>query len=327
MKKIVTLGEVMLRLSTPDHERFMHASSFEIEFGGSEANVGATLASLGNHVIFLSSFPNHEIGEACVSKLRKNGLDTSFIQYFTGRIGTYFIEHGAMQRSSKIIYDRSDSVFARNACKNVDWDKVFHGVEWFHWSGITPALSQEAADFTLKALSECKEREIKVSADPSYRSNLWAYGKSPQEIMPELLSYSDLIIGGSRDFETCLGLETGVGFPEVFEKLPKLQWIAATSRQSLNASENEYSASFFSREKSFHSRKYHLNHIVDRVGTGDAFAGGLIHGLLNESEEKALALGVAASVMKHSIPGDVLHCSMEELEEIIDQETFGRIKR
>ncbi len=327
MKKIVTLGEVMLRLSTPNHERFFQASNFEIEFGGSEANVGATLASLGNHVIYLSSFPDHEIGKACVAKLRRNGLDTTFVQLADGRMGTYFLEHGAMQRSSKIIYDRSDSVFSKRACQNLNWDQVLRNAEWLHWSGITPALSQTTADFTLEALKQCDARGIKVSADPSYRSNLWDYGKSPTDIMPELLAFSDLIIGGARDFETCLGLNSGSSHQEVFELIPKLKWIATSNRVPVDASENLFSASLHSKESIINSREYQLKNIVERVGTGDAFAGGLIHGLLHESEERALDLGVAAAVLKHSMPGDVLNCTLEELNEIIDQETFGRIKR
>ncbi|MHA7131438.1 sugar kinase [Algoriphagus namhaensis] len=330
MKKIVTLGEVMMRLSPPGHSRFFQAGTLEVEYGGSEANVGSGLAFLGNHAIHLTSFPDSEIGEAALGQLKKNGMDVRFAQRYPGRIGIYFLEHGAMQRSSKIIYDRSESVFAKHACQDVDWDQVLEGVDLLHWSGITPALSQCAADFTLEAISQAKHRKIAISADPSFRSNLWKYGKRADEIMPELLKHSTLIIGGIHDFKVCLDL-MGSNLDDltelVFDLFEGLDYIATTHRHSHSSSANDFSATLYSRNTKYDSKKYELTHIVDRVGTGDAFAAGLIHGLLHDYGDRALELGVAAAVFKHSVPGDLLYASLAELNEIIDGDALGKIKR
>ncbi|MFC3881103.1 sugar kinase [Algoriphagus namhaensis] len=330
MKKIVTLGEVMLRLSPPDHQRFFQTESFDVVYGGSEANVGSALSFLGNKVIHLTSFPEGELGDAAIGNLRKNGLDTDFIQRFSGRMGIYFLEQGAMQRSSKIIYDRSDSVFAKNGCKNLNWDLILENVDLLHWSGITPALSQETANFTLEAILECRKRDIKVCADPSFRSNLWKYGKNPMDVMPKLLGHSQIIIGGLKDFKICMGMEEKDMeslVPRLFEVLNELEYVVDTNRISQSSSVNEFSAVLFSRTSTLHSKNYTLSHIIDRVGTGDAFAGGLLHGLLNEGPQSAIELGVAAAVLKHSVPGDLLFCSLAELKEVIAGENIGKIKR
>lgn len=320
----------MLRLSPPDHQRFFQTESFDVVYGGSEANVGSALAFLGNKVTHLTSFPEGELGDSAIGNLRKNGLNTDFIQRFPGRMGVYFLEQGAMQRSSKIIYDRSDSVFAKNGCQNLNWDLILENVDLLHWSGITAALSQQTADFTLEAILECRQRNIKVCADPSFRSNLWKYGKNPIDVMPELLGHSQIIIGGLKDFKICMGMEEKDMesiVPQLFGAMNNLEYVVDTNRISQSSSVNEFSAILFSRTSTLYSKNYTLSHIIDRVGTGDAFAGGLLHGLLHEGPESAIELGVAAAVLKHSVPGDLLFCSLEELKEVIAGENIGKIKR
>jgi 2-dehydro-3-deoxygluconokinase len=330
MKKIVTLGEVMLRLSPPGNQRFFQTQSFDVEFGGSEANVGAALAYWGLHVAHITAFPDQEIGWAAAGQLRKNGIDTRFIHHGPGRIGIYFLEQGAMQRSSQVIYDRAGSVFAKYDGKNLNWDEAFDSVDWFHWSGITPALSKECADLALAALKEARTRGITVSGDLSYRSNLWQYGKAPHDIMPGLMEYTNVIIAGTRDFKLCLN-EEFKSFTEVrkmaFERFPDLDYIVKTDRISHSSSNNTISATLFGKKKTFSSRAYELTHIVDRVGTGDAFAGGLIYGLLHMKPKDAIEFAMAAGAIKHSVPGDILLCSLVEVQELANGEAVGKIKR
>jgi 2-dehydro-3-deoxygluconokinase len=235
-----------------------------------------------------------------------------------------------MQRSSQVIYDRAGSVFAKFDGKDLDWSEVFDGVDWFHWSGITPALSQECANLALKALQEARERGITVSGDLSYRSNLWQYGKLPHEVMPGLMEHTNVIIAGTRDFKLCLN-EEFKSFTEVrkmgFERFPNLEYIVKTDRISHSSSNNTISATLFGKKKTFSSRAYELTHIVDRVGTGDAFAGGLIYGLLHMKPKQAIEFAMAAGAIKHSVPGDILLCSLEEVQELANGEAVGKIKR
>ncbi|MBN3582094.1 sugar kinase [Algoriphagus aestuarii] len=330
MKKIISLGEVMLRLSPPSNERFFQTRQLDIEFGGSEANVGAALAFWGNHVIHLTAFPNSEIGLSASATLRRNGIDTRFIKHSEGRIGIYFLEQGAMQRSSKIIYDRADSVFTKIDENDFDWDRIFENSDALHWSGITPALSQECADFTMRALKEARKRNIIVFGDLNYRSNLWNYGKSPHEVMPELMAHTSVMIAGTRDFNNCLNQEYS-GFEaarsDLFKQFDQLKYITTTKRVSISSSHNKISAKIYSKEQVYASREYDLSHIVDRVGTGDAFAGGLIHGLLHMNPQQAVEFGMAAGALKHSVPGDVLLCSEAEIQELVLGESVGKIKR
>jgi 2-dehydro-3-deoxygluconokinase len=330
MKKIVSIGEVMLRLSPPTNERFFQAHQLEMEFGGSEANVGAALAFWGNHVIHLTAFPDHEIGLSASANLRRNGIDTQFIKHYPGRIGIYFLEQGAMQRSSKIIYDRADSAFTKLNIEDFDWDEILNNVDALHWSGITPALSQVCADFTLKALNEAHNKNITVFGDLNYRSNLWNFGKNPHEIMPELMALTNVMIAGTRDFNNCLNKEYesfNEAKSELFNQFENLKYITTTKRISISSSHNMISAKIVSRDYEFKSKKYDLSHIVDRVGTGDAFAGGLIHGLLHHDPQQAIEFGMAAGALKHSIPGDVLLCSESEIQELVLGESIGKIKR
>ncbi len=330
MKKILTLGEVMLRLSPPGNARFIQTHAFDVEYGGSEANVGAALAYWGNEVLHLTAFPDQEIGWAAAAQLRRNGLKTDLVRFNPGRIGIYFLEQGAMQRSSQVIYDRSDSAFANFDGSEIDWEQALAGVDWVHWSGISPAVSEAAAQLTLKVLEEANKREITVSGDLNYRSNLWQYGKKPFEVMPDLMELTHLMIAGKRDFNSCLNKDF-LSFEDAknhaFNTFSNLKYIAKTERTSHSASHNTMVGDLFSKEEFFTSKSYDLTHIVDRVGTGDAFAGGLIHGLLHFSEQKAIDFAIAAGALKHSVPGDVLLCSLNEIEQLLLGESIGKIKR
>lgn len=330
MKKIVTLGEVMLRLSPPGNQRFFQTHSFDVEFGGSEANVGAALAYWGMDVAHITAFPDHEIGWAAAGQLRKNGIDTRFIPHVSGRMGVYYLEQGAMQRSSQVIYDRAGSSFANLEPSKLNWDAILEGADWLHWSGITPALSQSCAELTLAALQKAQEKGVRVSGDLNYRSNLWQFGKAPHDIMPKLMELTHVIIAGTRDFKQCLN-EDYKSFTEVrnmaFERFPQLNYIVKTDRISHSSSNNTISATLFGKKKTFSSRSYELTHIVDRVGTGDAFGGGLIYGLLHMKPKDAIEFAMAAGAIKHSVPGDILLCSLQEVKELAAGEGGGKIKR
>ncbi|MFL0684112.1 MAG: sugar kinase [Algoriphagus aquaeductus] len=330
MKKIVTLGEVMLRLSPPGNQRFFQTHSFDVEFGGSEANVGAALAYWGMDVAHITAFPDHEIGWAAAGQLRKNGIDTRFIPHVSGRMGVYYLEQGAMQRSSQVIYDRAGSAFANLEPSKLNWDAILEGADWLHWSGITPALSQSCAELTLAALQKAQEKGVRVSGDLNYRSNLWQFGKAPHDIMPKLMELTHVIIAGTRDFKQCLN-EDYKSFTEVrnmaFERFPQLNYIVKTDRISHSSSNNTISATLFGKKKTFSSRSYELTHIVDRVGTGDAFGGGLIYGLLHMKPKDAIEFAMAAGAIKHSVPGDILLCSLQEVKELAAGEGGGKIKR
>lgn len=330
MKKIITLGEVMLRLSPPGNQRFLQTKSLEVEFGGSEANVGAALAYWGMDVAHVTAFPDHEIGWAAKAQLRKNGIRTDFVPLTSGRMGVYFLEHGAMQRSSQIIYDRADSAFSQLEPTALNWDEILDGVDWLHWSGITPALSQNCADLTLEGLKKAKEKGVKVSGDLNYRSNLWQYGKTPYEIMPELMDHTHVMIAGTRDFNQCLNVNVK-SFSEAkklaFSRFKDLEYIVKTDRESHSSSHNTMSAALYTNENAYSSRKYDLTHIVDRVGTGDAFAGGLIYGLLTQEPAYAIEFAMAAGAIKHSVPGDILLCSLQEVYDLANGESVGKIKR
>ena len=330
MKKIVTIGEVMLRLSPPGNQRFFQTNQFDLEFGGSESNVAAALAYWGLDVSHLTAFPDHEIGWAAAGKLRKYGIDTRFIKFMPGRMGVYFLEHGAMQRSSQIIYDRANSAFSQFTGDGLDWDSLLDNVSCVHWSGITPALSQGCADLTLQLLLQANNRGILVCGDLNYRSNLWQYGKAPHEIMPKLMELSQVMIGGTRDFNNCLK-EDFESFQEAkrkaFDRFSNLEYLVKTDRVSHSSSANGFSGCIYSKKKTYSSKSYELTHIVDRVGSGDAFAAGLIYGLLHLKPKEAIEFAVAAGVLKHSVPGDVLTCTLQEIKELVAGEGAGKIKR
>ncbi|MCS5489532.1 sugar kinase [Algoriphagus limi] len=330
MKSVLTLGEVMLRLSPPNHQRFAQATSLDLEFGGSEANVGAALANWGIHVRHVTSFPKNDLGHAAAAHLRKNGINDSLIHFTEGRMGVYFLEHGAASRGSKIIYDRAASSFSRFDGQGIDWKEVLKNTDWVHWSGISPAISQEAADLVFRILEAANALNIPVSGDLNYRSNLWNYGKQAHEIMPDLMKLTQVMIAGTRDFNQCLNRDFK-SINEVksfaFDTFPNLQTIVRTERQINSASHNDLAAHLYTKDQELSTETISVQPIIDRVGTGDAFAGGLIYGLLmNKSPKQSLDFALACSVYKHSIPGDVLIASIEEIEEVL-RGNSGAIKR
>lgn len=329
-KKVITLGEVMIRLSTPGNERFLQADQFNIVYGGAEANVSISLAQWGVKSYHVTAFPDHDLGKAATNYLRQMGVGIDYIFTSEGRMGLYFLENGAMQRASKIIYDRFDSAFANFDGAQLDWDVVFDGADWFHWTGITPALSQSAADMTLAALKAASAKGLMISGDINYRRNLWQYGKGPLEVMPELIRYTKVIVAGMADFENCMDIiaeDYEAACIQAKKDYPQIKYITTTERDSISASENGLSAILWNGKNLLNSKKYNMTHIVDRVGGGDAYMAGLIYGLLHLSDQEALEFGVAASVLKHSIPGDANLVSLGEVKSLVKGENVGKLLR
>ncbi|AWW32924.1 sugar kinase [Echinicola strongylocentroti] len=329
-KRVITLGEIMMRLSTPGHERFVSSNNYNVVFGGAEANVAISLANWGVSTAHVTAFPNHDIGKAATQYLRFAGLDTQYVFFEEGRMGLYFVENGAMQRSSKIIYDRFDSVFANFDGKAIDWKEVFDGADWFHWTGITPAISASAAKICEDAVNAAHEMGIKISGDINYRRNLWQYGKQPLDIMPGLIAKTDLIIAGLTDFENCMDIhekEYIAACKKAQEISPSIKYISTTHRDNISASHNKLSGVLWNGKELLNSKSYDMTHIVDRVGGGDAYMGGLIYGLLKGGDQDALEFAVAASVLKHSIPGDANFVSADEVAQLVKGENVGKLLR
>ncbi len=346
MKKVVTFGEIMLRLATPGYLRFTQANEFTATFGGGEANVAVSLANYGIPVDFVTRLPENDIARSCVMDLRKYGVGTSNIIYGGERLGIYFLETGAVARASKVIYDRANSAVAEIRPGMIDWKKVFEGVQWFHWTGITPALSQGAADACLEAIGVANEMGITVSCDLNYRKNLWKYGQKASEIMPALVEGCDIILGNEEDAEKVFGIKpegfdvtatagevNATEFDSVCTQLmgrfPKAKKVIITLRGSVNANHNTWGGVLYDGSKLFASRRYDITHIVDRVGGGDSFMGGLIYGLLTYAgdDQKALDFAVAASCLKHTVYGDFNQVSVSEVEKLMNGDTSGRVAR
>ncbi|MEX2511558.1 MAG: sugar kinase [Cyclobacteriaceae bacterium] len=329
-KRIITLGEVMMRFSIPGHERFVQARNYDAEFSGAEANVAVSLAYWDQNVAHITAFPKNDLGKAAIQYLRPTGIDTSYIHMGAGRMGLYFLENGAMHRSSKIIYDRFDSAFSVYDGKEMDWQKIFEGVDWFHWTGITPAISQTAAELCLDVIKAAKMNGVKISGDINYRRNLWQYGKSPLEIMPELISHTHVIIAGLPDFANCMDIHES-DFQMACQKAqlmcPSIQMVATTERVALSSSHNTLKGTLWNGEHLLFSKEYDMPNIVERVGGGDAFMAGLIYGLLDRTQQEALEFGVAASVLKHSVPGDANFVSVEEVDHLVKGENIGKLLR
>lgn len=331
MKKVVTLGEIMLRLSSPGHERLTQSHSFDVAYGGSEANVGISLSLFGVPTEHITAFPDNDLGTAATQHLKKFGVDTRHIQYTPHRMGIYFLENGAMQRASRIVYDRFNSSFANIRRGSVPWDEVFQNAGWFHWSGITPAISQGAADVCLEAIEAAQRLGLTVSGDINYRRNLWQYGKTALQIMPALINGTNIVVGGSVDIENCTG-EKGKNFEEsclaLMRACPAVKKVVNTDRESISSSHNKLSGMLFDGQKILHSKKYDLTHIVDRVGAGDAFMAGLIYGLMGDfSDQAALEFAVAAGVLKHSVEEDVNLVTVKEVEALVRDENVGKLLR
>lgn len=330
-KKVISLGDVMMRLSTPGSSRFTQTEMFNILYAGSEGNVASALAGWGVHAVHVTRFPDNDLGRAATASLRKCGVDTSYILYGPERLGVYFLENGAMQRSSKIIYDRFDSAFAHIQPGMIDWSEVMKDAQWFHWSGITPALSQGAADVCKEALLVARKLGVTISADINYRRNLWQYGKQAIDIMPGLIELSDIVVGGVTDFENSLGISVSdfeMGCKEVQKKNPAVKKIANTQRESISSSHNKIEGLLWTGKELLRSQQYDLTHIVDRVGSGDAFMAGLIFGWTNEKTDKqTLEFATSSCALKHSVEGDVNVCTVLEIESVLNGIHVGKLLR
>jgi len=344
--RIITFGEIMLRLKSPGFERLMQSPILEATFGGGEANVAVSLAQFGLPVSYVTVLPENAIAEACLATLKGWGVDTSRIVRQGERIGLYFLEAGADQRPSKVVYDRSHSSLMEASPKSFDWDAAFDGAAWFHVTGITPALSAAAADSALAAVLAAKKKGLTVSCDYNYRKNLWKYGKTAPEVMPEIVRHVDVGIANEEDCQMALGISLRSGQPKgvaggaidldryralcegVLHAFPNLRLQAITLRQSYSADHNAWSACLHDRKEFLVSRRYEVTDIVDRVGTGDAFAAGLIYALATQKEtQEALDFAAAASCLKHAIPGDFNRCSVAEVEVLMRGDGSGRIQR
>ncbi len=343
-KKVVTFGEIMLRLSPPNFNRFIQTRSFDVIFGGGEANVAVSLANYGILVDYITKLPKNEIGDACIQYLRQFGVNTTYIIRGGSRMGIYFLEMGSSIRPSKVVYDRAYSAISEAKPENFDWDLIFNDASWFHWTGITPAISQNLADICLEAVKSAKKKNLIVSCDLNYRSQLWKYGKEPKDLMPELIKYCDIAIGNEEDADKVLGIrapDTDVisgkleaanykyVVEEMIKKYPNLKKVAITLRGSISASYNLWSAILYDTKKMYIGPQYKIKPIVDRVGGGDAFMGGLIYGLLKYKEDlqTALNFAVAASCLKHTIFGDFNLASVDEVLKLMGGDTSGRVSR
>jgi 2-dehydro-3-deoxygluconokinase len=342
MQRYVTFGEIMLRLKPPGAEVLFQSPVFEATFGGGEANVAVGLARLGLDVAFVSVIPNNEIGDGCIGELRRQGIDTSLILRKGERLGLYFMEPGANQRPSKVIYDRSHSAIAEAAPGDIDWGKVFTGATWFHISGITPAISLSASELSLEAVKKAKEKGVTVSFDLNYRGKLWKYGKTAPEVMRELLKYVDIAVGNEEDCQKSLGIKADVDVDtgrldveqyrrlseKVLETFPNLKILSITMRESFSADHNGWSGVLNNRGQFLVSKRFDIRDIVDRVGTGDSFAAGLIYGINNlGSDQESLEFAVAASCLKHSIPGDLPVITLKDVKGLLGGKASGRVQR
>ncbi|MCD6518898.1 MAG: sugar kinase [Anaerolineae bacterium] len=343
-KKVVTFGEIMMRLSPPGFLRFTQARSFDVIYGGGEANVAVSLANYGIPVDYVTRLPDNDLGRACMRFLREHGVGTDKIVWGGERLGIYFLEIGAVARPSKVIYDRANSALATIKPGMIDWKKVFADAHWFHWTGITPAISQGAAETCLEAVQTAKEMGLTISCDLNYRSKLWKWGKTAGEVMPDLVKYCDIAIGNEEDAAKVFGIhapDTDVTSgkvdaekyryvcEELRKRFPNLKTIAITLRGSLSASHNTWSGILWDEGKVYTAPTYDIIPIVDRVGGGDSFMGGLIYGLLTYGDDKqsALNFAVAASCLKHTIFGDFNQVTVDEVLKLMGGDVSGRVSR
>lgn len=346
MKKVVTFGEIMLRLSPPGFQRFSQSTHFDVIYGGGEANVAVSLANYGIPVDFVTRLPKNDISECAVMELRKRGVGTRHILYGGDRLGIYFLETGAVSRGSKVIYDRAHSAMAQISKGMVDWKSVFDGAKWFHWTGITPAISQGAADACLEAVIAAKHLGLTVSTDLNYRAKLWNYEADRKSIMTELTSYCDIVLGNEEDAEKHFGIKPeGLDITtqgeqvkaeaflsvckQMMKMFPDAKKVIITLRGSISASHNTWAGVLYDGENMYKSPEYQITHIVDRVGAGDSFMGGLIYGLLKYpgDDQTALNFAVAASCLKHTIIGDANLVEVKEVERLMNGDGSGRVAR
>lgn len=345
MKKVVTFGEIMLRLSPPGFLRFTQATSFDAVYGGGESNVAVSLANFGIPVDFITRLPENEIGDSALMELRKRGVNTASILRGGERLGIYFLETGAVARGSNVVYDRAHSAISEIKSGMVDWEKVFDGAQWFHWTGITPAISQSAADVCLEAVQAASTLGLTVSTDLNYRKKLWNYGVSPESVMTALVGHCDVILGNEEDAEKHFGIHpegvdvtqggsvSALAFESVckqmMQKFPKAKKVITTLRGSISASHNSWAGVLYDGNTLFESPTYQITDIVDRVGGGDSFMAGLIYGLLtyDSDDQKALNFAVAASCLKHTIYGDANLVMVDEVEKLMAGDASGRVSR
>ncbi len=344
-KKIVCFGEIMLRLTPPGYKRFSQAQSFDVVYGGGESNVAVSLANYGLSTEFVTRLPNNDIGDCALMEMRKRNVGTSYILKGGERLGIYFLEMGAVSRGSKVVYDRAHSSISTIEKGMINWKAVFADADWFHWTGITPAISQSAADVCLEAVKVASEMGLTISTDLNYRAKLWKYGVEPEAIMTELTSYCDVILGNEEDAEKHFGIKPeGVDITteghkvkaeaflsvckQMMRKFPKAKKVITTLRGSISASHNTWAGVLYDGKTMYQSKEYQITDIVDRVGGGDSFMGGLIYGLRTyESDQKALDFAVAASCLKHTIYGDANLVTVDEVEKLMGGDASGRVAR
>ncbi len=341
MAKVVTLGEIMLRLSSPGQKRFVQSDFLDVVYGGGEANVAVSAANYGHEAYFVTKVPKHEIGQCAVNALRRYGVHTDFIARGGDRLGIYFLETGASMRASKVIYDRAHSSIAEADTSDFDFDEIMKGAAWFHWSGITPAISDKAAELTRLACEAAKRHGVTVSVDLNFRKKLWTKEKA-QSIMKPLMKYVDVCIGNEEDAELCLGFKPdadvsagktdAAGYKGIFTAMAKefeFKYVISTLRESFSATHNGWKAMIYNGKEFYESKRYDINPIIDRVGGGDSFAGGVIHGLLTypDNQGAALEFAVAASALKHTIPGDFNLVSADEVATLAGGDASGRVQR
>ncbi len=340
MAKIVTMGEIMLRLSTPGQSRFVQTDTFDINYGGGEANVAVSVANYGHEAYFVSKLPAHEIGQAAVNSLRKFGVHTDYVARGGNRVGIYYLETGASMRPSKVIYDRAGSSIAEAQPDDFNFNEIFQDAQWFHWSGITPAISDASAECLRQALVAAKQAGVTVSCDLNFRKKLWTSEKA-QSIMRPLMQYVDVCIGNEEDAELCLGFKPdsdvdggstdAEGYKNIFCGMMEtfgFKYVVSTLRESFSATHNGWKAMIYDGSEFYVSKRYDISPIIDRVGGGDSFSGGLIHGLLTKpTQGEALEFAVAASALKHTIPGDVNMVSVAEVEALVGGSANGRVQR
>ena len=340
MAKVVTMGEIMLRLSSPGNSRFVQCDNFDACYGGGEANVAVSLANFGHDAYYVTKLPTHEIGQSAVNALRQWGVKDDYIARGGDRVGIYYLETGASMRPSKVIYDRANSAIALASPKDFDFDKIMKGAKWFHWSGITPAISDKAAKLVELACKAAKKNNVTVSCDLNFRKKLWTSEKAISVMRP-LMKYVDVCIGNEEDAELCLGFkpksnvekgETDAeGYKEIFKQMAKefkFKYVISTLRESYSATHNGWKALIYNGKDFYESKRYDINPIIDRVGGGDSFSGGIIHGLLTmKKQEDALEFAVAASALKHTIPTDFNHVSEQEVLALAKGNASGRVQR
>lgn len=340
-RSVVTFGEIMLRLAPPGFERFLQSPQFVATFGGGEANVAVAVSMFGLPARYVTVLPANPITEAFLGEMRRFGVDVQHVVRGKGRFGIYFVEPGANQRGSKVVYDRDGSAISLAKPGDIDFSSAFEGAQWFHITGITPAISQSAADLAIESVKTAREKGLTVSCDLNYRKNLWKYGKTAKEVMTELIRYAHICIANEEDCQMALGIEASVDVHSgqldeaayrkltdtVLSSYPNLRAIAVTLRESFSASHNGWSACYNDGQNFFRSQRYDITHIVDRVGGGDCFAGGLIYGLITREPKDALEFAVAASCLKHSIPGDFNRFTADEVDALIKGGGSGRVQR